>query len=411
MSDTIGYGHYSGSYWNRHALKSLGGTSNVWTGWCATLRDFDFDNPAVGVSWPITRSDLLPFYRKAAAILDRDPSIVEFEKPVIPGFTYRPFSRNAPTRFAAKYLETLKSSTFLHVATGCSAVGFDADPSRRSVQAIRYFHHASGSTRRLTLGPNQSVVVAAGGLGNAQLLLQPGPDGQAAVGNESGHVGRYLMEHPHFSGAAEIVLDQNLSRLGPPAEFGDREHTLVADRALSIEHQLYGCSIECERMSTDHVLAQFLARELGRPFYHYYCYLRVEMLPSPSNYVFLTAERDRRGLLRPGARCVLDARDFINCEMTLRLLGERLIAQNKGRVRLHNDRIYKEVWGGGHIMGTTRMGQNPSTSVVDRDCRVHGYANFNVAGSSVFPSVGYSNPTLTIVALAQRLGERLARQS
>jgi choline dehydrogenase-like flavoprotein len=54
------------------------------------------------------------------------------------------------------------------------------------------------------------------------------------------------------------------------------------------------------------------------------------------------------------------------------------------------------------------MGQSPLASVVDRDCRVHGYDNLFVAGSSVFPSAGYANPTLTIVALALRLADRLA---
>jgi choline dehydrogenase-like flavoprotein len=411
ISDSIGYGHYSGGYWNGHALKAFGGTSNVWSGWCATLRDLDFDNPSVGVSWPISRADLLPFYRKAAVVLDRDPSIVDFEREFVPGFQYRPFSRQAPTRFASKYLETLKSSPHVDVATSCASVGLDADESRRSVQAIRYFHHASGTGRRLTLGAKQSVVLAAGGIGNAQLLLQPRNDGQLPVGSESGQVGRFLMEHPHFSSAAECMLDEDLESRSPPAGFGRAEHALVADRALSIEHHLFGCSLECNRMGSEHLLAQHLSRELGKPFYHYGVFLRTEMLPSSTNRVSLTGERDLTGLYRPALRCVLDARDFLNAEMTLRLLGERLIAGQKGRVRVNNDRIYKQVAGGGHILGTTRMGQNPSTSVVDRDCRVHGYTNLFIAGSSVFPTGGYANPTLTIVALAQRLGERLARQS
>jgi choline dehydrogenase-like flavoprotein len=78
-------------------------------------------------------------------------------------------------------------------------------------------------------------------------------------------------------------------------------------------------------------------------------------------------------------------------------------------VRVNNDRIYKQVAGGGHIMGTTRMGRDRATSVVDEDCRVHGYENFFVAGSSVFPSGGFANPTLTIVALALRLADKLAQ--
>jgi len=57
-----------------------------------------------------------------------------------------------------------------------------------------------------------------------------------------------------------------------------------------------------------------------------------------------------------------------------------------------------------------RMGTSAATSVVDRDCRVHGYGNLWVAGSSVFPTGGYANPTLTIVALGLRLADALARE-
>jgi choline dehydrogenase-like flavoprotein len=132
------------------------------------------------------------------------------------------------------------------------------------------------------------------------------------------------------------------------------------------------------------------------------------MMPAASNRVFLTGERDATGFHRPAVRCVFDATDFLNAETTLRLLGETLIALDRGRVRIHNDRVYRDPSGGGHLMGTTRMGTNRGTSVVDRDCRVHGYANLFVAGSSVFPTSGYANPTLTIVALALRLADRLA---
>ena len=83
----------------------------------------------------------------------------------------------------------------------------------------------------------------------------------------------------------------------------------------------------------------------------------------------------------------------------------------RGRVRVNNDRIYMQVDGQGHTLGTTRMGADPRRRRSStRDCRVHGYANLFVAGSSVFPSGGYANPTITIVALALRLADRLAGQ-
>jgi choline dehydrogenase-like flavoprotein len=53
------------------------------------------------------------------------------------------------------------------------------------------------------------------------------------------------------------------------------------------------------------------------------------------------------------------------------------------------------------------MAADPRDGVVDADCRVHGVRNLFVAGSSVFPTGGSVNPTLTIVALALRLADHL----
>ena len=65
---------------------------------------------------------------------------------------------------------------------------------------------------------------------------------------------------------------------------------------------------------------------------------------------------------------------------------------------------------GYHHMGTTRMNANPKHGVVNADCRVHGIGNLYVAGSSVFPTSGSANPTLTIVALALRLADQIKRR-
>ena len=66
--------------------------------------------------------------------------------------------------------------------------------------------------------------------------------------------------------------------------------------------------------------------------------------------------------------------------------------------------------GARHHMGTTRMHPDPRRGVVDANGRVHGIANLYVAGSSVFPTSGAANPTLTIVALALRLAEHVGRE-
>ncbi len=63
--------------------------------------------------------------------------------------------------------------------------------------------------------------------------------------------------------------------------------------------------------------------------------------------------------------------------------------------------------GGYHHMGTTRMSDSAATGVVDRNCTVHGYSNLHIAGSSVFTTGGWANPTLTILALCHRQADHL----
>ena len=69
-----------------------------------------------------------------------------------------------------------------------------------------------------------------------------------------------------------------------------------------------------------------------------------------------------------------------------------------------------DLQGSRHHLGTTRMADSPRAGVVDAQCRVHGIANLYIAGSSVFASSGYANPTLTIVALVLRLADTLAHE-
>ena len=58
-------------------------------------------------------------------------------------------------------------------------------------------------------------------------------------------------------------------------------------------------------------------------------------------------------------------------------------------------------------MGATRMSTDPAEGIVDPDCRVHTVDNLYVTGTSVFPQVGFSNPTYTIIAMAIRLADHL----
>ncbi|MGH8214732.1 MAG: GMC oxidoreductase, partial [Rhodanobacteraceae bacterium] len=66
--------------------------------------------------------------------------------------------------------------------------------------------------------------------------------------------------------------------------------------------------------------------------------------------------------------------------------------------------------GTAHQAGTARFGTDPATSVLDLDCRAHEIDNLYLADASFFPSIGAVNPTLTIVANALRVADRIAER-
>ena len=85
---------------------------------------------------------------------------------------------------------------------------------------------------------------------------------------------------------------------------------------------------------------------------------------------------------------------------------EKIMKNKIGVIRANAKEKFNPTFGGGHTMGTTKMGLNNKDSIVDKNCKVHGISNLYVSGSSVFTSGGAANPTLTIVALAYKLGYR-----
>ena len=129
----------------------------------------------------------------------------------------------------------------------------------------------------------------------------------------------------------------------------------------------------------------------------------------------MTIERDELGINRVSLDWHFTELDERSLAVLGKWLGAEIGRLNLGRLQLLQS-IVKGGWistaaGGHHHMGTTRMADSPRQGVVDKDCRVHGLANLYIAGSSVFPTSGYANPTLTIVALAMRLADHIAAQT
>jgi choline dehydrogenase-like flavoprotein len=138
----------------------------------------------------------------------------------------------------------------------------------------------------------------------------------------------------------------------------------------------------------------------------------MELMPDPERRLTLTGEKDALGLPRLKLAMRLPDSDFARFRQTLAELGRQLLEARTGMLRLNlsrrEDWMQKMDWGHHHL-GTTRMHDDPKQGVVDGDGLVHGLGNLYIAGSSVFPTYGASNPTLNLIALTLRLADHLKK--
>jgi choline dehydrogenase-like flavoprotein len=135
-----------------------------------------------------------------------------------------------------------------------------------------------------------------------------------------------------------------------------------------------------------------------------------EQAPNPDSWVRLSRERDRFGLNCVQLDWRLSPLDRYTLERSQQLIAEALECSGLGQLHSQladNPAAWQSLTGSYHHMGTTRMSTNPRQGVVNEHCQVHGVHNLFIAGSSVFPTSGLANPTLTIVALAIRLADHL----
>src|SRR4029077_18242772 len=127
----------------------------------------------------------------------------------------------------------------------------------------------------------------------------------------------------------------------------------------------------------------------------------MEQLPNPANRIVPAFDHvDAIGIPRPRIAFTIgpDVRDGMAVATALH---ERLFTALNATNRIH----VPFPFGAGHMMGTTAMGNAPHPSATDSFGRSHDIRNLYVAGSSLFPTVGTANPTLTLAALALRTAD------
>ena len=260
------------------------------------------------------------------------------------------------------------------------------------------------------------VVLAANAIESAKLLLM------SNAANSSDQVGRNLMDHlggegacllpfkvypfrgPQSTSAIDVYRDGKFRdnmcafRLTVGNDgWGRGKHPFDVLEALMVNKypKLYGKELNDE-------LEDIITRQFRFSY-------STDMLPNPENRVTLSNYKDELGIPKPQIKMKVDEYSKKGIDFAQSVI--RQFFTLLGAPQHSWEFTAKDSFSGsGHIMGTCKMGKNPETSVVDKDCRTHDHKNLFVVGSAVFTTGSSANPTITIGALALYAADKISAQ-
>ncbi|MEM0985979.1 MAG: GMC family oxidoreductase [Pseudomonadota bacterium] len=452
-------------------LRMFGGTAAIWGGRCAELDAIDFEQrdyiPHSG--WPISKADLVPFYTRAYEAMDIEDRGAA--APVSGPVSSRAvFDRNKLDVGYWRFDEF--GERFTNVSRGnldtvdilINATMTEMDISDAGAVTSVTVRSLSGHCTRLCA---RIFVLAAGAIETIRALMAAVPKRKNGLGNSRDLLGRHFMEHPHGRGG-EIVSEKLVRSLeAVPRAFRANGHRYAAyvrlsdaeqrrqgvlNSSLSLAPRRHeGSSEELVRALKQKLKHDLPSTRFWRTSYKWlkgmsgraretvdpwasvwsvkqpgsrlglYAVIRAEQAPNPESRIMLSARRDALGLPLAALNwqfSEIDKRSTLALMTTLKNEYQRLGLGDVIPARwLEDDAVQWQMdplisshpIGGYHHMGGTRMADTPQTGVVDRDCRLFESPNLYIAGSSVFPTGGWANPTLTIIALAERLAEHLCQ--
>lgn len=392
---------YTYGPWERERV--YGGTSTHWGGQSRPLDPITFEERPGFPGWPINLDDLNPYYSQAADLckLHSDNFTAEYwanilsaQVPHLDGFETEMYQfiggdyLNFATRtFNGKTIDQTDVDVILNASL------LDIEHQQGSVNKLRV---ASMDT---SMTPQKATeftieadvyVLACGAVANARQLLL------SKAGNDL--VGRYFMGHPLVQSTVVSItknyLTPDQSRLmegqSPTGHWSDSNGVTVTGRFIPSAQQATKLGIgRC----------WFWA---GGGNYYY------EMTPNPDSRITLSDTNDPVfGQPQTHINWQLSPNDETTYNQATALFKTAVNNLGGDVSFLPWQSVKSQLVINGHHIGTTRMSDDPSKGVVDANLKMHDLDNLYVAGSSVFPSTGISNPTFTIITLSIRLSSYL----
>lgn len=450
-------------------LRYYGGSTNHWGGACLPLDDFDFSKrdwvPYSG--WPISFEDISPYYRRAHDFLElgeydysftQNPSANDahdlFNKEIFNKLSRH--TRLDAEVFGHNFIDKFKSSENIDLIPGANVTSLASSKSGNQIERVEV-KTISGKNFFVNA---KNFILASGGIENPRLLLISNKTHKNGVGNLYDQVGRYFTDHLFFySGILNLekmddraIMDSSTHSMfstkgyreliTPDYDYlknnrilnfyaylltrpsyklnqdyysdGNKSAMLIKDEVLNARIPIGFISHLNTALSDTGILFKlFFDKFKGKLHSKYQLTVRscIELAPDPDNRVMLSQKKDKLGINQAVLKwklkdldkyTVIKLHEFLEMKFRNSDIFNLKVSEN-----FIDEQFPYSYESGHHHTGTTKMSVNPKNGVVDKDCRVHGISNLYIAGSSVFPTAGAANPTLTIIALAIRLSDRI----
>jgi choline dehydrogenase-like flavoprotein len=400
-----------------------------------------------GVDWPIDWREMWSYYKEVEQALKISGPVRYPWGPPRPRYPYRPHELNAAALVLARGAEALgidwtptplatlsaprglahpcvyrgmcvigcatnaKQSVLVTWLPRALAAGAEVrdlamvgrvehDRSGRAV-GVHYFREGHWRFQRA-----RNVVVAGYAIETPRLLLNSATDRfPHGLANSSGLLGRNLMVQSNQ--AVWGRMDSEIRSYKGPPSLAITEHWNYTDAGKDF----FGGYCYMSQGPLPVVWAETLSGQRGlwgqrlldeMENYNHQVGLKIvgECLPQERNRVTLTDLKDQYGLPVPRVT-------YSFCDNDLRLIKHSLQFMRKALEAAGARDLWDETDDTCHLNGTARMGDDPSNSVVDADCRCWDIRNLWICDGSVFPTVGGVNPSLTIQAIACRTADRI----
>lgn len=434
-------------------LRFFGGSTNHWGGYCRPLDDIDFKfRPWVPLSgWPISRESLNPWYAMAHDILDLGPYNyeVEYWKDIAKDerkylfknqdvIQTKLFQFSPPTRFSSKYAKKIEHSSSLRCYLNLNVLRCDTTDDGRAVESLT----ATTFSGTLVKVKAKLFVLALGGIETTRLLLLSDRVRPMGDANRGGYLGACFMEHPDISPGVlyvrsgitffEEVFRRELklkhSKYDNYPQFQDKSIAMapvsVISEGMQKDRRLLNSGIQLHPLSdtapqsasagvAEKALLDLFGPTSGK-LQRFILGTVNEQAPNKASRLYLSKFPDKLGQPKVALNWRLSEQDKTSIYQSALILGHEIAKTGLGRLRITLPPVSEDwplIRGYGHHMGSTRMSFNYNDGVVDPNLKVHGLNNCYVASSSVFPTGGSANPTLTLIALCLRLAEEIKRCS